>query len=468
MNSPYRTLPFLILMLASYTAGCQEARYANSLIPFATGLSSPVCITNAGDSRLFVADQHGYINIISSAGVVSTQPFLDIHTRVTYGGERGLLGMAFHPQYKSNGYFYVNYVGKGDSTHISRFSVSSGNPGIADPQSEKKLMTIFQPYPNHNGGCLCFGPDGFLYIGLGDGGSAGDPGNRAQNTMEFLGKILRIDVSNGDPYSIPSSNPFFNSKTALGEIWALGLRNPWRFSFDRLSGDLWIADVGQNAVEEIDLQPAAGRGGENYGWRCFEGNQAYNSSGCAPASSFTFPVYTYPHGNECSVTGGYVYRGSPSSPFYGSYFFADYCSDRIWILRNESGNWTRADFGQFPGNNFSTFGEDVSGRLYVAGLTSGKIFRVVDNATGIISNDSSPGLKIIRSPFSGKVRIETGKNDRQVIHLMVSDAMGVVRYKAISREAVPEFDLGFLPAGIYFLNIGIDGRNFVHKLVREK
>jgi len=467
MKSLRRVLPLFFIILSLFTANCGKTQYASNLIPFAAGLNSPVCITNSGDSRLFVADQHGYITIINSTGNVSQQPFLDIHSRVTYGGERGLLGVAFHPQYKTNGYFYVNYVGEGDSTHISRFNVSSGNPDIADPQSELKLMTIFQPYANHNGGDLSFGPDGYLYIGLGDGGLAGDPGNRAQNRKEFLGKMLRIDVNHGNPYAIPVTNPYYNSTTALGEIWAMGLRNPWRFSFDRLTGDLWIADVGQNLIEEIDFQPATGTGGENYGWRCYEGNQEYNTAGCAPTSSFTLPVYTYPHGDECSVTGGYVFRGAPASPFYGYYFFADYCSDRIWTLHNVSGNWVKEDFGQFPGNNFCTFGEDASGQLYVAGLTTGKIFRISDNSTGI-SNDDSKGIKIIQLPFSDKIRIETGRNDRPVIHLTLRDVRGVTLYSSITREVTYEFDLSFLPAGTYFLNIGIDGKNLVHKLIKGK
>jgi len=468
MKPLHRILPLLFIMLAFSAARCQNNQSANNLVPFSTGLNSPVCITNAGDSRLFVVDQTGYIYIIDTGGYVNPQPYLDIHERVTYGGEQGLLGVAFHPQYLTNGYFYVNYTGEGDSTHISRFNVSSGDPDIADPQSEFKLMTIFQPFTNHNGGDLNFGPDGYLYIGLGDGGSGGDPGNRAQNPMEYLGKMLRIDVDQGNPYAIPATNPFYNSATTLGEIWALGLRNPWRFSFDRLTGDLWIADVGQNAVEEIDFQPAASAGGENYGWRCYEGNQEYNSTGCAAPSSFTFPVFTYPHGPECSVTGGYVYRGSASTPFYGYYFFADYCSDRIWTLHNVAGDWVMEDFGQFPGNNFSTFGEDADGQLYIAGLTSGTIYLVTDNSTGIINGDALAGIKIIQVPFSGKIRIETGRNDGPVMRLAVYDVKGSILYKVSTREANYEFDAGFLPAGAYFLKIVIDSKYLVHKLIMGK
>jgi glucose/arabinose dehydrogenase len=464
MKTPYMIIPLLFLSLIFHSASCQESPAENILVPFAAGINKPVCITNAGDNRLFVVDQAGYIRIIDTGGNIFPVPFLDIHDRVTYGGEQGLLGVAFHPQYSANGYFYVNYTGEGDSTHISRFTVSSGNQDLADPASEFKLMTIFQPYTNHNGGDLSFGPDGYLYIGLGDGGSAGDPGNRAQNPMEYLGKILRIDVDLGNPYAIPPTNPFYNSLSTLGEIWALGVRNPWRFSFDRLTGDLWIGDVGQNSFEEIDFQPATSPGGENYGWRCYEANQEYNSSGCPGSSAFTFPVYTYPHGPECSITGGYVYRGTSSSPYYGHYFFADYCSDRIMTLHQVAGDWIEEDFGQYPGNNFSTFGEDASGQLYVAGLTTGTIYRVLENSTGIINDDVLAGIKLIQAPFSGKIRVETGLDGLHDMHLSLYNISGSMLFNDAAKAASFEFDPGYLPAGIYFLKIGIDGRSVVKKL----
>jgi glucose/arabinose dehydrogenase len=329
------------------------------MVVFATGLDNTVTITHAGDNRLFVVNQEGTIHIVDSAGNVNSEPFLDIEEKIIFQGERGLLGLAFHPNYSTNGYFYINYVGQGNRTHISRFKVSASDADKADPESEFNLMEILQPFNNHNGGQLSFGPDGFLYIGLGDGGSAGDPDNRARNPLERLGKILRIDVNQGEPYGIPASNPFVNSTSPQNEIWASGLRNPWRFSFDRLTGDLWIADVGQDKVEEINFQPASSPGGEDYGWRCYEGNEAFNRAGCDTDTSFTFPIYTYPHGPECSVTGGYVYRGSASSPYYGHYFFADWCSDMIWTLHREGDEWVKEDFGHFPESSFSTFGEDV-------------------------------------------------------------------------------------------------------------
>ena len=452
----------IVSLLAFNTVFCQNA---NNLTLFASGLTSPVCIVNAGDSRLFVADQRGYIRIVSSSGIISAQPFLDITNRVVYGGERGLLGIAFHPDFKTNGYFYVNYIGNGDSTHISRFKVNTGDANVADSQSELKLMTIFQPFQNHNGGDLNFGPDGYLYIGLGDGGSGGDPGNRSQNPKEFLGKMLRIDVDHGNPYAIPESNPFYNSTVTKEEIWALGLRNPWRFSFDRLTGDLWIGDVGQNLYEEIDFQSGDSKGGENYGWRCYEGDQAYNSSGCSSANLMTFPIYTYSHGSECSITGGYVYRGSSLSPFYGSYFFADYCSDRIWTLHKVSGNWVKEDYGQFTGNNFSTFGEDVNGQLYIAGVKSGKIYRINDLTTGIAQNNNQKSIKLIQIPFSNKIKIEISPNEQSKMQIEVFDMSAAIRFEDNVQEAGYEFDLGFLPAGIYLVKVTIEGKSQVQKFV---
>ncbi|HEY3370789.1 MAG TPA: PQQ-dependent sugar dehydrogenase [Prolixibacteraceae bacterium] len=372
----------------------EEPKTETKMVTFASGLNNPVSIANAGDSRLFIVDQEGYIRIVKADGTLNPEPFLDIHDRVNFGGERGLLGLAFHPNYQSNGYFYVNYIGEGDLTHISRFKVSSASADKADAGSEFSVLTQQQPFENHNGGSVVFGPDGFLYLGLGDGGSEGDPGNRAQDPKELLGKILRIDVNQGSPYAIPASNPFYNSSTTKGEIWALGLRNPWRFSFDRLTGDLWIADVGQDAIEEIDFQPAGDKGGQNYGWRCYEGNKVYNDSECDSKTSFTSPIYTYPHGDECSVTGGYVYRGTTSSPYYGYYFFADYCSDRIWTLHKVGGSWVKEDFGHYTGNSFTTFGEDAQGQLYIAGAKSKKIFKVLNYTTATTSGQALGEIKI--------------------------------------------------------------------------
>ncbi len=457
--------PFLLLMMSCSSTSSQNDQYVNTLTPFATGLNKPVCISHCGDSRLFVTDQTGYIRIIDSSGTVFSQAFLDIHQRVLYGGEQGLLGLAFHPQYLTNGYFYVNYVGAGDSTHISRFQVTAGNPDLADPQSELKLMTIFQPFGNHNGGDLHFGPDGYLYIGLGDGGSGGDPGNRSQNAMEYLGKMLRIDVDQGNPYSIPTSNPFYNHPDTLGEIWALGLRNPWRFSFDRITGDLWIADVGQNAFEEINFQPVTSSGGENYGWRCYEGNNVYNSAGCGDESAYTFPVHTYSRGDGCSVTGGYVYRGNTTSPFYGHYFFADYCTDQIWTLHKSEQVWVRQEFGQFSGNNFSTFGEDSDGRLYIAGLGSGTIFLVEASPTVVSESRSVDAIKIFQPSYAGSLRVELGSIPESDVRYMLYNLNGQICFSDISKAAVFEINTGKMASGFYLLKMVVGTNSLVRKVI---
>ncbi|MDP5027802.1 MAG: PQQ-dependent sugar dehydrogenase, partial [Flavobacterium sp.] len=317
-----KTLLSLGLLIVSFFGQAQTI----ALQSFATGLTSPVEITHAGDSRLFVVEQSGKIKIINANGTVNTTPFLNLTSLISTGGERGLLGLAFHPNYATNGYFFVNYTNTSGNTVIARYSVSSGNSNIANTTGTI-LMTITQPYSNHNGGSIKFGPDGYLYIGMGDGGSGGDPGNRAQNINENLGKMLRIDVNStiAPYYTNPATNPYVGV-AGNDEIWAIGLRNPWKFSFNRLNGDLWIADVGQGSVEEIDKVVNPLTAGLNFGWRCYEGNSTYNSTGCAPASTMTFPFTQYARsGGACSVTGGYFYTGSMYPNFQNKYFFTDYC-----------------------------------------------------------------------------------------------------------------------------------------------
>lgn len=457
-----RCLYLFIFFLSAIQWESVSAQNSGQLIPYASGLVKPIGIVHAGDSRLFIVDQRGFIQIVNSLGVVNPVPFLNFSNRVVVGNEQGLLGLAFHPNYKVNGFFYINYIGPGDSTHISRLRVSASDPNVADPQSEVRLLTVFQPYKNHNGGDLKFGPDGYLYIGLGDGGSGGDPGNRSQNPKELLGKMLRIDVDKGNPYSIPTTNPFSGSTSIKPEIWALGLRNPWRFSFDRITGDLWIADVGQDAIEEVNFQPVTSKGGENYGWRCYEGNQTFNTTGCTQSANLTFPVYAYPQDLECSVTGGFVYRGSQASPYYGKYFFADYCSDRIWTLKKTGDNWVKEDFGQFSGNNFSTFGEDVNGQLYIAGIKSGKIFRIADKVTEAGSADL-PNFKVTQIASGKLLRIETGQVP-EITQLAVYDLTGAERSKTFHQGSIFELDLNFLKSGIYFLKIFSDHKIQVKKI----
>ncbi len=350
-----------------------------SLTKLVGGLSQPVHITHASDGsgRLFIVEQSGRIRIVKNSVLLDT-PFLNITGRVLCCGERGLLSVAFPPGYANKGYFYVNYTRKPDGdTVVARYRITT-DPDVADPDSEETVLIVDQPYANHNGGQLAFGPDGYLYIGMGDGGSAGDPGNRAQNPGELLGKLLRIDVESGaNPYAIPASNPYTRTTGYQGEIWALGLRNPWRFAFDRERGDLYIADVGQNRYEEVDYQPASSRGGENYGWRILEGSHCYNPpSGCVPPGRYVQPVAEYDHTQGCSVTGGMVYRGQIYPRMQGIYFYGDYCSGRIWGLKRGV-TWQTVLLLDSP-YALSTFGEDEAGNLYVADHAGGGIYRLAD------------------------------------------------------------------------------------------
>jgi glucose/arabinose dehydrogenase len=354
-----------------------------------SGLARPVFLTAPpGDTtRLFIVEQHtAQVKIVKGRTVLAT-PFLNIdNVVIDTGSERGLLGLAFHPLYETNGYFYVNYTNNDGDTVIARFSVSD-NPDRADPNSSVVVLTIPQPFANHNGGMLAFGPnDGYLYIGMGDGGSAGDPGNRAQDDGELLGKMLRIDVDGPLPYGIPPDNPPFGEGDPPNEIWAKGFRNPWRFSFDRGNGDLFMADVGQNTYEEIDFQPATSTGGENYGWSLMEGSHCFNPPGDCDPGGLTYPIHEYTHaGNpfRCSVTGGYVYRGNAIPDLQGTYFFADFCSDQIWSFRYDGATLTELTDRTnelAPGNglsieNISSFGEDGTGELYILDL-NGEVFKV--------------------------------------------------------------------------------------------
>jgi glucose/arabinose dehydrogenase len=420
-----------VLLLATFSFGCMGAQQQLKLTAFATGLSRPVCIQNAGDERLFVLEQAGKIKIIEPSGLVKETPFLDISGIVNDGGnEQGLLGLAFHPDYETNGYFYLNYTSSNGSTQVSRFSVSESNPDLADATSEFQILNIAQPYSNHNGGDIHFGPDGYLYIGMGDGGSGGDPENRAQNGQQLLGKMLRIDVDNGSPYGIPANNPFVGDPTTLDEIWAIGVRNPWRYTFDPLTGDLWIADVGQNKIEEIDFQPASSTGGENYGWRCYEGSDVYsNDTDCPPASELVFPVYEFTHSGSpggCSVTGGVVYRGTEYPELYGKYFFTDFCGSWIMSISEENGSWQTENYGVFnPGSGYSAFGVDADGEMYIAALSTGIIYHIGNETASIEENKPASSLKLYPNPTSGNFTAEAflpiKNNDYQLI---ISDLAG--------------------------------------------
>lgn len=351
--------------------------------PVVTGLSSSVDVVNAGDgtNRLFVVEQTGTVRIISG-GVLLPGNFLDITDSLTSGGESGLLSLAFHPDYENNRYFFVYYTNAAGDLALVRFQTQSGNPNAADESTGVILLTIPHPtFSNHNGGKLNFGADGNLYLGTGDGGSGGDPGNNSQNGNSLLGKMLRLNVDNflaAPYYTIPVDNPYVADPLVRDEIFALGLRNPWRWSFDRLNNDVWIADVGQGAWEEVNTRPFATAGGINYGWRCYEGNAAYNTAGCLPQAAYTSPIFVYPHNfgsGGFSITGGYVYRGAQFPSLYGYYICADYVSGNVWLIKPDGvGGWTNSIQTGLPGN-ISGFGEAENATLYALGL-GGTLYQV--------------------------------------------------------------------------------------------
>ena len=350
------------------------------LQPIVSGLSSPLYLTAPpGDlNRLFIVEQTGAIRIVKDGALLPT-PFLDLSGRISAGGEQGLLGLAFYPDYAITGRFVVHYTNPAGDTHLSVFQVSA-DPDLADAASERVILAADQPYANHNGGQVVFGPDGFLYLGLGDGGASNDPEGRAQSLSDLLGSILRVDVQSGTSYTVPPDNPFVGLAGVQPEVWSYGLRNPWRFSFDRANGDLYIADVGQGRYEEVDVAPAsAGSGkGINYGWNIMEGSHCLSGGECNQAG-LTLPDFEYGHDQGCSITGGYVYRGAAVPSLQGLYFYGDYCQGWVRSFRYASGSATEVtDWPTLrPGGPVLSFGEDAAGELYV--LSSSGAFKVIFN-----------------------------------------------------------------------------------------
>jgi glucose/arabinose dehydrogenase len=339
-----------------------------------SGLRSPLDLQSvAGDrERLYVVEQGGTIRVVRN-GQLQPAPFLDVSDRISSGGERGLLGLAFHPQFATNRRLFVNYTDRSGDTHLSEFRAASAD--AADPASERVLLVVSQPFANHNGGGLAFGNDGRLYAGLGDGGSAGDPLGNGQRLDTLLGKMLRLDVDGAPPYAIPGDNPFRATPGARPEIWAYGLRNPFRFAFDRTTGDLYVGDVGQGAREEVDLGSAARRGGENYGWNVMEGTQCYRPASGCDRTGLTLPVYDYGHDQGCSITGGVVYRGCRMPELAGSFFFGDYCSGFVRSLKLENGQWSVREWPIQGIQSVSSFGTDADGEAYVVDY-GGSLFRL--------------------------------------------------------------------------------------------
>ncbi|WP_034057830.1 PQQ-dependent sugar dehydrogenase [Lacinutrix jangbogonensis] len=439
-----------------------------SLQSFATGFSRPVDIKHANDSRLFIVEQDGLIKIVNSAGTTNTIPFLDIDARVrSTGNEQGLLGLVFDPNYSTNNRFYVNYINLSGNTVIARFTTSV-NPDIADDMTEEILLTVNQPYSNHNGGSLAFGNDGYLYIALGDGGNGGDPQNFAQNLQSHLGKILRIDVSGSTSYTVPASNPFVGNSAGLDEIWSYGLRNPWKMSFDSANGELWIGDVGQSNKEEINNVPIVDAG-YNFGWKCYEGNSTFNTAGCPSAATITFPVAQYNYGGSpfrCSITGGYRYRGAQFPDFQGLYFFADYCTNEIGTLELSNGSWNMTFNGPFSGN-IAAFGEDSSKELYAAGLSNGVIYKIIDTTLSVEENTLSNDHKLYPNPAKNHVTIKFSPNTTKIKTISISNIQGQIVKKIVPNNSETfQISTETFSKGVYFVKINtFTGQTSVKKLV---
>lgn len=420
-----------------------EAQNKIEITPVMNGLSIPVDIVFDYNNRMYVVEKTGKIK----TGDISQQTvYLDIDDRVNSGAnERGLLGMAFHPDYQANGYVFVNYTGGNGQTVVSRFTRSANDSLKADADSEKILMTIAQPFNNHNAGDLNFGPDGYLYIAMGDGGSGGDPGNRSQNPKERLGKLLRIDVNtDATHYLIPADNPYAGNPDTLGEIWSMGLRNPWRFSFDRATNDLWIADVGQRKWEEINHIPYGMGPKLNFGWRCYEGFEKYDFSLCNNETVFYPPIHVYANNSGadgCSVTGGYVYRGEQNPYLYGYYIYGDFCSGKIWRLKKDDcGNVKNELIYTVNPQELSSFGEDLNGELYFAMLGEGRVYKItqvcdlsvkIDSIIPAACAGANNGAVVITASGSGSytTTIEGGVLPNQLkpgnYNFKVSDANNV-------------------------------------------
>jgi glucose/arabinose dehydrogenase len=351
-----------------------------TLKPVADGFRSPLAAVSAKDDsgRLFVVEQGGLIRIVRD-GAILPGPFLDLSGQISSGGEQGLLGLAFHPDFPADPRFFVDYTDPNGDTRVSSFTVDPSNPDRANAASEKRLLFVDQPYANHNGGALAFGPDGDLYIALGDGGSGGDPHENGQKLSTMLGKILRIGVdgTTGElPYAIPDDNPYVNKAGSEPTIFLYGLRNPWRLSFDRATGDLWVGDVGQNAWEEIDVA-RAGTSGENFGWNRMEATHCFRPASGCDQTGLTPPVAEYSHDAGCTVIGGYVYRGSAQPALAGGYLFGDYCSGTIWAIDPAGDQLREPTVVAQTDASISSFGEDEAGELYVTDISGGRLLRVV-------------------------------------------------------------------------------------------
>jgi glucose/arabinose dehydrogenase len=482
-----RNLVFAALLAIGSQKGWSQPLQLINAFP-ALSFTQPIFLTHSGDgtNRVFVVQQTGQIRVFPNDSLVASSAiFLNITSLISASsGEEGLLGLAFHPQYAANGYFYVNYTAPNPlRTVISRFKVSTSDPNVADPASEFKILEFNQPFTNHNGGMLAFGPDGYLYIGAGDGGSGGDPNNNGQNLSVLLGKILRIDVNGTGPgmnYRIPADNPFAgNGSGYREEIWAYGLRNPWRFSFDYSTGRLWAGDVGQDSREEVDIIEKGG----NYGWRIMEGFACYNpSSGCNQAG-LTLPIKDYDHTVGKSITGGYIYHGSRRQDLQGAYIYGDYVAGKIWMLRYSGGTVTADSLLLSTGKNLSSFGTDQQNELYVlsySGSVQTAVYRFnssVSTAIGGISSDVPNALSLQQNypnPFNPSTVIRFGLPVRSNITIRLLNVLGQVVRVLVDTELSAGFHEIMLNAdgmssGLYFCRLEsrpVDGGANVARTIR--
>ncbi|MDQ3100436.1 MAG: PQQ-dependent sugar dehydrogenase, partial [Bacteroidota bacterium] len=452
----------LLIGLISLSNSYASAQVDIELVPVVTGLPGLVDIAHAGDDRLFCVLQPGTIRIVQNGAILPT-PFLNITAQVENGGnEQGLLGLTFAPDHDSTGFFYVHYTASvpGLVSRVSRFSVSATDSNVADPASEQILFTYPQPYGNHNGGEVDFGPDGYLYIGLGDGGNGNDPLNNAQNVTNPLGAILRIDVSNGEAvYEIPVENPFVNAGgDTLPEIWAYGLRNPWRFGWDALTGDLWIGDVGQNAWEEVDHWPAGAtyNSGANFGWRCREGlipTPGVSQTGCGTADAYIDPISIHANPPWCSVIGGRVYRGDQFPSLYGHYLYADYCEGEFFSLfPDDAEGWIRQSASENYDFGITVIAEGHDLEIYVGNEETGTLYRLVDPLTvGTATQPAGPNFTIYPVPAGDRFIVE-GELD-EVAQLQLMDQAGrIVRTIPLNDDATrSHVNVSDLANGVYVM-----------------
>lgn len=463
-----RILPFAVLSLLEL---CVTAQPEIELQLVTTGVDDIVDIAHAGDDRIFCVLSPGTIRIVQNGSLLPT-PFLDITDRVVSGGERGLLGLTFDPNYAQNRWFYVHYTANtpGLTSRISRFTTTALNPDSADAASEEILYSTPQPFGNHNGGDVEFGQDSMLYISLGDGGGGGDTQNNAQTLSNPLGALLRIDVSlPGDTFLIPADNPFVNAGgDTLPEIWAYGLRNPWRIGFDALTGDLWLGDVGQSAWEEIDFWPAGDNSGPNFGWRCREGFVAYNMSGCGPVTDYVEPLAVHPNGPWCSIIGGRVYRGSEYPALYGHYIYTDYCEGEFHsLLPDGLGGWEQTMLAETQGQGFVVIAEDSALALYAGNRNTGTLYKIIDPMNVSTSERAAgPAFTIYPVPAGDRLIIEGELTSVAGIELIDLSGRSISQRAITARVTKAEMEVSALANGIYVIVLSDgEGREMARRSV---